>query len=155
MPDAFAAQRVEDGRPGIPRARRVNQHADLHAPAGGVTQRPRKGEPDFVPVEDIGAERERLAGLLNRFQHRRERLVSIHERLDPVPRQQRPLHHAAYHPNQHVQVPGVPGQVAMQFLRRTIRLRLVGAESLEAVPQLDGLPANPVHSKDEVQRRPD
>ena len=149
------AQGAENGGPGIPRARRVNQHAHLHAPAGGVTQRPREGQPDFVPVKDIGAERDGLAGLLNRLQHRRERLISVNERLDPVARQQRPLHHAAHHSRQHVQVPGVPWQMAVQFLRRTLRLLLVGAVPLEAAPQQDGLAANPVHAKDEVERRPD
>ena len=83
----FLAQGVENGGPGISRARRVNQHADLHAPAGGVAQRPREGQPDFVPVEDIGAERDGLAGLLNRLQHRGERLISANERLDSVARQ--------------------------------------------------------------------
>jgi hypothetical protein len=87
MPDPFAAQSAKDSGPGIPRARRVNQHADFHAPARGVTQRPREGQPDFVPVEDIGAERDGLAGLLNRLQHRGKRLISTNEWVDPVARQ--------------------------------------------------------------------
>ena len=139
--------------PGIARAGRVNQHSHFHAPAGGLTQRPREGQPDFVPVKDIGAEGDGLAGLLDRLQHRREGLIPVNERLDPVARQQWPLHHAAHHSHQHVEVPGVAGQMAMQLLRRTFGLRLVGAVAFEVAPQQDRLAANPVHPEDEVERR--
>ena len=151
----FLAQSAENGGPGIPRARRVNQHSHLHAPAGGVTQRPREGQPDLVPVEDIGAERDGLTGLLDRLQHRRKGLISIDQRLDPISRQQGLLHHASHHSHEHVQVPGVAGQMAVQFLRRTLWLCLVGAIPFEVAPQQNGLAAKPVDAKCKVKRRPD
>jgi hypothetical protein len=45
--------------------------------------------------------------------------------------------------------------MTLQFLRRTLRLLLVGAISFEAAPQHHGLAANPIHSKDKVKGRPD
>ena len=120
VPHTLATQSAQDRGPGIPRARRVNEHADLDAPASGVPERPGEGQPNFVSVEDVGAEGDGLAGLLNRFQHRGKGLVSIKERLDPVARQQRPLHHAAHYPRQHGEVPGVAGEMAVQFLWRAM-----------------------------------
>ncbi len=154
MPHAFPAQRAENGGPGIPRARRVNQHSHFHAAAGGLAERPREGQADFVPVKDIGAERDGLAGLLDGLQHRREGFVAVYERLDPVARQQGTLDHPTHHPREHIEVAGVAGQMAVQFLRRTRGLRLMSAVAFEAAPQQDGLAAEPVDPKNEVEHRP-
>ncbi len=134
MPHPFLAQGGENGGPGIARAGGVNQHAHFHAPAGGVAQRSREGQADFVPVKDVSAEGDGLAGLLDRLQHGRVGLIPVDERLQPVARQQRPLHHAAHDADQHVEVPGVAGQMAMQLLRRALRLRFMGAIPFEVAP---------------------
>ncbi len=151
---AFAAQRAKNAGPGIARGRRINQDAHLDAAAGGLAQRPRKRQPRFIAVEYVGAERDRLAGLPDGLEHRREGFLAVEQRLDSIAREQRPLDHSAHHPRQQVEVAGVAGQVAVQLLRRAGGLRLVGVVAFEAAPQQDGLAADAIDSQDEVERRP-
>ena len=113
---------MENGGPGIPSPRRVNQHPHFHAPARGLAQRMRKGHPDFVPIEDIGHERDGLARVLDRLQHGRIGFISVHQRIDPIARQQGSLHHTPNDPSQHLEMPSVIRQMALQLVPADIRV---------------------------------
>ena len=149
------SQRMENGGPGIPSPHRVNQHPHFHAPARGLAKRMRKGHPDFVPIEDIGHERDCPACLLDRLQHGRISFISVHQRINPIARQQGAIDHAPNDPSQHLQMPCAIRQMALQLFRKTFGLRGLGPVPLKVSSQQSGLVANAIHSEDEVHDSPD
>ena len=83
----------------------------------------RKGHPGFVPIKDIGHERDGLACVSDRFQHGRIGLITVHQRVNPIASQQGSPHYAPDDTSQHHQMPLVARQMALQLLRQTFGLR--------------------------------
>ncbi len=151
----LSSQRVDYGRPGIPSPRRINQHPHFHAAARGLAKRMRKSHPDFVSIKDIGHERDCLACVLDRFQHGRIGFISVHQRIDPIARQQRSLYHTFNDPSQHLEIPSVIRQMALQVFRQTFGLCGLRPVPLKVSAQQSGLMANTIDSENEVHDSPD
>jgi len=113
----------------------------------------REGQPGFVPVENVGLERHAGARLADRLEHGRKSRVPVHQGLDPVARQQRPLDHALDHAGQHLEVPRLGRQMAVQLLRQTSRLGRQRAVAVQVRAQRRGPPPDAVDAKDEIEQR--
>jgi hypothetical protein len=115
----------------------------------------RKGHPDFIPIEDIGHERDCLASVLDRFQHGRKGFISVHQRIDPIAWQQGSLDHTPNDPGQHLEMPSVIRQMALQLVRQTFGLCGLRPVPLKVPSQQSGLMANAIDSEDKVHDSPD
>ena len=100
-------------------------------PHPAPAQRPRR----LRPGRRYRSERNGLACLPDRLQHGRKGFIPVNQRLNSISRQQRSVHHATHYSGQHLQVPGVTRQMAMQLVRRTLGLRGLGAVPFEVPPQ--------------------
>jgi hypothetical protein len=115
----------------------------------------RKGRPDFVPIEDIGQARDCLACVLDRFQHGRIGFISVHQRIDPIARQQGSLYHTPNDPSQHLKILSVIRQMTLQLFGQTFGLCGLCPVAFKVPSQQSGLMANAIDSEDEVHDSPD
>ena len=91
---------------------------------------------------------------MDRFQHGRIGFISVHQRIDPIARQQGPLDHTPNDPGQHLDMPAVIRQMARQLFRQTFGMRGLCPVPIEVPSQQRGLMANAIDSEDEVHDRP-
>jgi hypothetical protein len=114
----------------------------------------RKGRPDFVPIEDIGHKRDCLACVLDRFLHSRIGFISVHQRIDPIARQQGSIYYSPNDPRQHLEMFSVIRQMALQLFRQACGLRGLCPVPLKVPSQQSGLMANAIDSEDEYMTAP-
>jgi len=61
--------------------------------------------------------------VLDCFQHGRIGFISVHQRIDPIARQQRSFYHTPNDSSQHLEMLSVIRQMALQLFRQTFGLR--------------------------------
>jgi hypothetical protein len=87
---------------------------------------------------------------LDRFQHGRIGFISVHQRIDPIALQQGSLYHTPNDPSQHLEMPHVIRQMALQLFRKTFELRGMCPVPLKVTSQQSGLMADAIDSEDKV-----
>jgi hypothetical protein len=92
---------------------------------------------------------------LDCFQHGRIGFLSVDQRIDPIAPQQGSLYHTPNDPSQHLEMPSVIRQVALQFFRQTFGLRGLRPVSLQVLSQQSGPMANAIQAEEEVHDSPD
>jgi hypothetical protein len=117
VPYALVMQRVQDRRPGISCACRIDQDTNLHPAPGSFPERLGKRQSDLVPVKNVRQQGDAGARLAYRLEHGGVSLIAVDQRFDSIPRQEgSALDYPVDHTCEHLQMTRVFREMMVEVI---------------------------------------